>query len=316
MATQERPIILFIHGAWHVPLHYRHLIDALRSRGLTVLAPTLLTTGYGDSVDGKTHLDDAVHIRQFLLPYLEQGRKVVVVAHSYGGIVATEVAGGLTLKERRSRGQKGGIISVVYIAALLEPSDALPPPGQAMPPFPPGWTNGNIRPLHEDVARVVLYNDIEKSRQDEALRMLVWQSELCYVPAATYKASDIQATKTYVACKKDMIIPLERQYQRAKIAGATIQELDCGHSPFLLEKKTASLVEIIINTATVAMQADAYEQAEEQRRLRERSYTIYLLGFLEFLHIKAFSALGTQARGPAKGLGLKPRSEAKGLPPV
>ncbi|KAI1372670.1 alpha/beta-hydrolase [Hypoxylon crocopeplum] len=248
MAGQDKPIILLIHGAWHIPLHYRYLIDGLRRSRYTVLAPSLVTTGYDDSIDGKTHLDATSQVREFILPYLDQGRKVVVVSHSYGGIVATQVSGGLTLEERAAQGLKGGIIGLVYIAALITPDTVRPPPGETYP-FPPGWTDHNKRPMPADLARAILYEDAEPQRQDEALRLLVWQSEATCDLDGIYAASEVRAAKTYVVCKNDKIVKPENQYQRAKAAGATIVELECGHSPFLLEEETKVLIDVITKAA-------------------------------------------------------------------
>ncbi|KAI1408734.1 Alpha/beta hydrolase fold-1 [Hypoxylon sp. FL1857] len=246
MATREKPIILFIHGSWHLPLHYRSLIDGLRGSGFTVLAPYLVTTGYSDSIDDKTHVDATYQIREYILPYLDQGHKVIVVSHSSGGIVAGQASVGLTLEERTAQGLKGGITNVVYIAGLIDAENA-----RKRGPFPESWTDYKKRPMLEGPARTLLYNDVEESRVKEALQLLVWQSETTYAPERLHVASEVRAKKTYVVCKNDKMVPPEKQYQRAAEAGATVVELDCGHSPFLLEKETALLVDIITKAAEV-----------------------------------------------------------------
>ncbi|KAI1099153.1 alpha/beta-hydrolase [Jackrogersella minutella] len=246
MATREKPIILLLHGAWHIPLHYRSLIDPLRSRGYTVLAPYLVTTGCDDSIDDKSHVDAAYQIREYLLPLLDQGRKILVVAHSFAGIVATGAAVGLTLEDRAAQGLKGGIIGVVYIASLVEPEHGRP--DQPIP-FPAGWTDKKKRPMPDDLARMLMYHDVEDSRLNRALQMLVWQSETTYDTDKLHTAAEIRAPKTYVVCKQDQIVPPENQYKRAAAAGATLVEFDCAHSPFLLDKETGLLIDIITKAA-------------------------------------------------------------------
>ncbi|KAI1445342.1 alpha/beta-hydrolase [Annulohypoxylon stygium] len=248
MTTQEKPIILLLHGAWHIPLHYRTLIDRLRISGYTVLAPYQVTTGYDDSVDDKTHVDSTNQIRDYLRPILDQGRKIVIVAHSAGGVVATGAAIGSTLEDRSAQGLQGGIISIVYIAALIEPQHGRP---DKPIPFPPGWTDYKKRPIPEDLALMLLYDDVEESRQKSALQMLHLQSEATYDPDRSQTASDVRALKIYVVCTKDKIVPPEKQYQRVAAAGATAVELDCGHSPFLLDKETEVLVDVITKAAKV-----------------------------------------------------------------
>ncbi|KAI0385983.1 alpha/beta-hydrolase [Hypomontagnella monticulosa] len=250
MASQEKPIILLLHGAWHIPLHYRSLIDGLRKRGYTVLAPALVTTGYDDSINGKTHLDATSQARKLLAPYLDQGRKAVIAAHSFGGMVATQTAFGLSLKDRAAQGLEGGIVGVVYIAALVSPDSVRPPSGEKNP-FPEGWTDETKRPMPEGLARELLYDDVDQARLDEALQMLVYQSEASMDPEPTNTATDIQAVKKYVVCTKDKIAPPKKQYEWAAAADAEVAELDCGHSPFLLEKETGMLVDIIEGVACV-----------------------------------------------------------------
>lgn len=119
MSNVKKPVVLLVHGAWHRPLHYRLLINRLREQGFTVLAPPLATSGCDDSIAEKTQRDDVHRIHEVLLPYLDSGRQAIVVAHSYGGVPATEAVEGHTVAERTARGEKGGITAVIYISAIL-----------------------------------------------------------------------------------------------------------------------------------------------------------------------------------------------------
>jgi hypothetical protein len=49
----------------------------------------------------------------------DEGKDIVLVMHSYGGIPATESAHGLAKKDREAAGKKGGIVALLYVAALL-----------------------------------------------------------------------------------------------------------------------------------------------------------------------------------------------------
>ncbi|KAI1760701.1 hypothetical protein GGR53DRAFT_65818 [Hypoxylon sp. FL1150] len=130
ITAHRKPVILLVHGAWHIPLHYRYLIDAIRSSDYTVLALNLVTAGYDDIIVGKTHLDAVSQVREFLIPYLKQGRKAVVIGHSYGGLVAHQAVAGLTLEERSAQGLTGGVTSIVFISALTKPENSRFKPGE------------------------------------------------------------------------------------------------------------------------------------------------------------------------------------------
>lgn len=141
MSDPDKPVIVLVHGAWHRPLHYIELINGLRSKGFTVVAPINVTAGWDDAIVGKTHLDDAKIIQEAMSSASDAGKEIVLVCHSYGGIPGTAAAEGNTAAERSSKGLKGGIISVVYIAAF-----ALPQPGLSL------WMGvGGVKPDWWDI---------------------------------------------------------------------------------------------------------------------------------------------------------------------
>ena len=88
---QPRTYVL-VHGAWHGGWCWRRVADRLKSEGHRVFTPTL--TGLGErahlltrEVDLDTHIADVVG-----LLVAEELEDVVLVGHSYGGIVITGVA--------------------------------------------------------------------------------------------------------------------------------------------------------------------------------------------------------------------------------
>lgn len=84
---------VLVHGAWHGGWCWRKLTPLLAAHGHAVFAPTL--TGLGErahlatpDVGLSTHVLDVVNV----LEYEDLGQ-VVLVGHSYGGMVVTGVAG-------------------------------------------------------------------------------------------------------------------------------------------------------------------------------------------------------------------------------
>jgi len=84
---------VLVHGAWHGSWCWGRVAPLLRARGHEVWTPTL--TGLAershlgsDAVCLTTHIDDVVNQIEF-----EDLRDVVLVGHSYGGMVVTGVAG-------------------------------------------------------------------------------------------------------------------------------------------------------------------------------------------------------------------------------
>ncbi|MFD8565818.1 alpha/beta fold hydrolase [Streptomyces sp. NPDC057694] len=83
---------LLVHGAWHSGRCWERVVPLLESAGHRVLAPSL--TGYGDTshllgpqVGLDTHVEDVLK-----LIHQEDLTDVVLVGHSYAGLVVTSVA--------------------------------------------------------------------------------------------------------------------------------------------------------------------------------------------------------------------------------
>jgi pimeloyl-ACP methyl ester carboxylesterase len=83
---------VLVHGAWHGGWCWRRVTDRLRAAGHVVYTPTL--TGLGErahllsrAVNMSTHVNDIVAVLE-----AEELENVVLVGHSYGGMVITGVA--------------------------------------------------------------------------------------------------------------------------------------------------------------------------------------------------------------------------------
>jgi pimeloyl-ACP methyl ester carboxylesterase len=83
---------LLVHGAWHGGWCYRRVAGLLGANGHTVFAPTL--TGLGErshlfrgDLDLDDHVTDVLQVIQY-----EQLDDIVLVGHSYGGMVVSVVA--------------------------------------------------------------------------------------------------------------------------------------------------------------------------------------------------------------------------------
>ena len=100
---------LLVHGAWHGGWCWKKLMPLLQAAGYGALAPTL--TGLGErahllnpQVDLNTHIQDVAAVLEY-----EDLRNVVLVGHSYGGMVIAGVA--------ENAGAR--ISHVVYLDAFL-----------------------------------------------------------------------------------------------------------------------------------------------------------------------------------------------------
>lgn len=112
-----KPVIYILHGAWHSPAYFVTVKTKLESRGYTVRCPQLPSSGAVPPT--KTLYDDADVVRGELEPLIERGQDVVLVMHSYGGVVGTQAAAGLGKAERQRQGQQGGIVALFYACSFM-----------------------------------------------------------------------------------------------------------------------------------------------------------------------------------------------------
>ena len=113
----NQPTILLVHGLWHRPGHYTALIDVFRSQGFKVVAPALPSTG-GEVQQG-LHADAHV-VEKAIEGLVAAEEDILIIAHSYGGMVATEALKvHKTRKARAMIGKKGGVLGIAFIAAFV-----------------------------------------------------------------------------------------------------------------------------------------------------------------------------------------------------
>jgi len=84
-------IYVLVHGAWHGGWCWQRVAPLLRAAGHEVFTPTLTGLGErshlaGPEIDLNTHIQDVVNVLEY-----EDLRKVILVGHSYGGMVITGV---------------------------------------------------------------------------------------------------------------------------------------------------------------------------------------------------------------------------------
>lgn len=137
---------VLVHGAWHGGWCWTRVSRMLRDVGHDVFTPTL--TGLGERAHlARPDVDLALHVQDVVaLLETEELRQVVLVGHSYGGMVITGVAARVAAR----------LAHLVYLDAFVPARgqavlDLVPPAGAAamratareqgegwrIPPFPP-----------------------------------------------------------------------------------------------------------------------------------------------------------------------------------
>ncbi len=112
------PVILVIPGSFTTAQMYYATLSAMSKLkpDLQTYVSNLPSAIRNPPEEPATLSDDATHFTSLIEKLADEGKDIVLVAHSYGGLVATEIKG-VTKSERESKGKKGGMIRIVYLAA-------------------------------------------------------------------------------------------------------------------------------------------------------------------------------------------------------
>jgi alpha-beta hydrolase superfamily lysophospholipase len=137
MTSSPKPTVVVIHGAWHGPEHLTPLAKFFDEHGYATSCVQHPSVGNSAEVGLK---DDAEVVRKNIADLVEvQNKELIVIAHSYGGMVMSEALTADLGKASRSKaGKTGGIIRIVYLTAFLVPlgeslMTTLPPPSADKP---------------------------------------------------------------------------------------------------------------------------------------------------------------------------------------
>ena len=114
------PVILFVHGAWHHPSCWEVIQKPLEQAGFPTRTATLASPG--SPSPGAGLKEDVAAVRKDLDELVTgQGKDVVMVMHSYGGMAGGGAVKGLEKKQREQSGEKGGVTACLFIASFLVP---------------------------------------------------------------------------------------------------------------------------------------------------------------------------------------------------
>jgi pimeloyl-ACP methyl ester carboxylesterase len=113
-----KPTLILVPGSWHVPEHFEPMTKLLESHGYNAVGARLVSNRQTPPY-GQTLSEDAAAVSSRILTECDAGNDIVVVMHSYGGVVGSSAVKGLTKKDREAQGLKGGVVGLIYIAAFV-----------------------------------------------------------------------------------------------------------------------------------------------------------------------------------------------------
>jgi pimeloyl-ACP methyl ester carboxylesterase len=232
-ASDPKPTIVLVHGAWADSSGWNDSVKALQDKGYTALAvATPLRSLHGD----------AAYLSSVLATI---DGPIVLVGHSYGGMVLTNAATG-----------NPNVKALVYIAAfapdegekqieliLKNPGSEIGPDTLTVRPSPGGGHDSYITP---SVFHRIFAHDVSKKT---AAVMAATQRpfELSILEELSGPAAWKSIPSWYLVATEDRAIPPATQRFMAERAGATVAEVGASHVP--MNSRPAAVTDLILDAA-------------------------------------------------------------------
>lgn len=236
MAESAKPVFVLVHGAWHGGWCWRRLTPLLEAAGHRTVAVTL--TGQGDrahligpEVGLGTHIDDVVSTIE-----MEDLADIILVGHSYGGMVIGGAAEGVAPRIRR----------LVYLDALV------PVSGQCAfdlnsPQFRErieceARESGEGYKVAPRPDMLGITDAADRAWVEARLRPLPIG---CFrAPLAAPRHAAAALLSTFILCTR---FGFHDTAARCRAAGWAVVEIDCGHDAMILAPQ--ALAELLISPA-------------------------------------------------------------------
>jgi pimeloyl-ACP methyl ester carboxylesterase len=236
------PTLVFIPGSWHKPTCYNEVTNLLqRQHKLKCISISLPSTAGNPAATFKDDLDAA---REAISAETIHGLNVVVIAHSYGGMVGNSAIKGFTqrgfTKSQNQISATGYVIGLILIASGFTLSGL-----SFMDPFfghpPPSWRVNNATGYAELVAppRELFYHDLPENEAEFWVSQLTTQSLKALFEGGEHTyAGWINVPVWYIGTTEDRGLPVmvqRIQVGMAKAMGGNVEhrELHSSHCPFL-----------------------------------------------------------------------------------
>lgn len=218
---------LLVHGAWHGGWVFTPLVEALVAEGHTASAPDLPAHGDDHSPPAAARLER--YIDAIVAALDAAAEPVILVGHSFGGMVAAGAAGL----------RPDAVAAAVYVAAYL------PAPGDSAATLIAGGRAARIeRAMQPDpeagtvavgkaAARRLFYPDVPGAEARAALARLRPEPLTPLYDRAGPMPGLARVPSGYLLCTHDRVLPPELQRAMAARGGAVTRELDSAHTPQL-----------------------------------------------------------------------------------
>lgn len=110
------PVIVLVPGAFGTTDGFERLVPHLG--GLQTYPGSYPSCNPDDPLDADCS-KDIEKLRNTLVSLLDQDSNIIILAHSYGGVVAGGAAKGLDKASREAEGHRSAVLGLIYVAGNM-----------------------------------------------------------------------------------------------------------------------------------------------------------------------------------------------------
>lgn len=118
--ASTKPSIVIVHGAWQPAEGFAAFAESLRKHGFDTVVPSLPSVG-GTTTPLPGLPEDVVVVRTAITKLAEEGKEIILLLHSYGGVVGSSAVENLDVASRAKEAKKGGVVKLVFMSAFVVP---------------------------------------------------------------------------------------------------------------------------------------------------------------------------------------------------
>ncbi|KAJ4129899.1 hypothetical protein NW768_006870 [Fusarium equiseti] len=238
LRTAVKSSLVIIPGNFSLPRFWSTIQKSVQDKGYSVEVVGLKSSRE-DPIDPAPGLaDDVEEALSVLNKHIDHGKDVVLLMHSYGGMVGTEATRGLSRVECEKEGLKGGIIRMVFLASIFAPQGRSTRGLYDANPGRYPRKEGDYLVCDEDTA-MCFYSDLTKEKGLALAQAAskVYQAVRVFGDEQTYDGFHKLIPSSWILTKKDILVPEAAQRKfisRLEEQGGQsvpVFELDTGHSP-------------------------------------------------------------------------------------
>lgn len=244
--TDMPPTIVFTPGAWHGTWAFDTVRDDLSAMGYDTKAVQLPSVGATNPSVGLA--EDVAALAAEVEALADTGRDVVMVLHSYGGLVGSNAVRNLDPKTRAAAGKPGGVVMLLYMTAFAIPPntsllDAL---GGTCPSWVQPLDGGFMWP---DDIMDIFYYDVPPDLAARALDSLAHEPSRIFSDKSAFAPWTAGVPVGYLFTLHDRALGIayQRQMQAQFPAGSFTYTFESGHAPFMsMASEVAKAIDLAV----------------------------------------------------------------------